>query len=190
MAIVKCSVERPPDSRTPSLPNEALLKECLKKPELYPSPYPKGVQCKISVQEDYFVEGSETISFKAAICVFHSLHKVHIVVGRNINLSRGAVFASAEILLKATRVTICDEDPHLPVRTTVLAKKKLTIEADELIIDGADVLRPVDVLFKVRIITLRNITVNTKWIHDYMEQQVKDKKVQRLEPSENKQAVI
>jgi len=53
-----------------------------------------------------------------------------------------------------------------PLRTTLVAREKLTIKASTLIIDGADIIKPAEHSITVKTFCYRNTSYNTRWLQE------------------------
>jgi len=153
------------DSRIPWLPTDALLEDCINEKETYPSPYPDDIEPSISIGiSNSIISENDLIDHETH--VIHSLEKTSYVASKSISIHLGSVVVGEEISLNAPVVKLYDDNQNWPIRTTLIAKKKFCIEAQELIIDGADILPPREYSFTLETVSLKNITLNTKWLGD------------------------
>jgi hypothetical protein len=95
---------------------------------------------------------------------YHALEKIECFASDILHLYLGTVLSGKEIFLKANIVKIMDEDFTHPIRTTLFAKQKITIEANTLYLDGADIPMPSEYFLNVKNFTFKNMTTSSAWI--------------------------
>ncbi len=157
------------DSRTPWMPNDALLQACMEEQFSYPSPYPKEITPSIALGRNISIVSREG-SIDNSSSIIHSLEKVECVAFDTIKIHLGSVIIGKEISLKAPIVKIYDEDDEWPIRTTLRAKQRFSIEADQVIIEEADIPPPESYSIKAKSISIKNVTANTQWLIDLIKE--------------------
>jgi len=156
------------DERTPRIPDDPLLEQCIQRTYKYPSPYPKTITPIINYTTNRSVSSGKEKVISSWSDVDHALHKIKYTAEESIQILSGSVIAAQKIYLKAPVIKILD-NPDWAIRTTLIAKRKLSIEADELIVCGADIFKGGEFyLKKETLISLENIHPNTKWLDDFM----------------------
>lgn len=152
-----------PDERTPWVPDDAYFQETIHesidKRRPYPSPYPKNHKPSIHCGTNY--DGSSPKGpVKCSGSIIHAADTTRLVAATYINISEGSIIVGDNVLLKAPVVRIHD-DGKCAIRTSIIARKSLQIEADILIINRADIFAPEEISLKVKDFEFLNSTPNT-----------------------------
>lgn len=156
------------DTRMPWLPDETRLEAFLNDEVPYPSPYPIHIKPGIYSAPDIKVQTKEGSIINMS-SIYHAIDSIEMVAERSIEIHLGGIVAAKVISLKARVVKILDEDPKWPIRTTVVAGQKLKIRAEELFIDGADILPPRVYEIKVDYVSYKNGTSNSRWMENVVQ---------------------
>lgn len=153
------------DARTPWVADDAFLKVCIKE-QIYPSSYPEEINPEIIIGKKIDIKATD-LSINNCGAIIHSLGKLKCKAAEAINIHLGSIIVGDRISLKAPIVRIYDENEEYPIRTTLWAKQELYIEADKLIIDGADIPHPgLHAKIIIKSISVKNVTENTRWLVD------------------------
>lgn len=157
-----------PDSRMPFIPTDDYLQVCLENNVDYPSPYPEEIYPSLFYAKNNIVKSDEA-HIHLSSSIMHSMEKTELFAATYIELELGSILVGQEIILKAPIIKIVDDNQDWPIRTTLVAKSHLYIEADKLLIDGADIFAGKCTL-KVKQCSLKNITENTRWLGELVKQ--------------------
>lgn len=159
------------DKRLPKIAKQEKLIHFLSKKDryinpffLYWDPYPINFSHRIIC--DFNIDYNHDLleDFSASQTLLHAVKKINILANKSITINCGSILIGEEILLKAPRIQILDNEQKSPIRTTIVAIDRLTIETNQLIIDGADIMVPEKIDFKIKEYGFANLKENSRWL--------------------------
>ncbi|MCI0381583.1 MAG: hypothetical protein L0207_00815 [Chlamydiae bacterium] len=151
------------ESDSPYVVSDEYLKASIEGEVKYFPPYCNGITLPCEFAENIEKTGQDLLEIREAL---HALKTIKLQA-ENIFIHSSAIVVAKEITLIASSKIIIEhyQHPIKPnnIRTTVLAKQILNIDADELIVNDADIFEPQTYTIKV-IYRTYNLTPTSKWL--------------------------
>ncbi|MCI0381584.1 MAG: hypothetical protein L0207_00820 [Chlamydiae bacterium] len=144
--LEKYSVE--PSS--PYILNDKYLEKCIEGKEKYIPPYRQGIILPYEYGKNIEKKQNDHLEISGAL---HALEEIKLQA-KKITIGSHAVIIAKRITLEASSAIIItywqDPDELNRIRTTILAKEKLTILANALFVNKADIFEPKEYTINVK----------------------------------------